>query len=340
MPSPRVLAVPLVVALAAAGLTACSEDGDDAIAVGDVAATEAVSEPLDGLTAWVTVPTGTLEVEVAEPATEVGEQQAVDGARLLRLTTAFQDAEVRADVWAFAAREGSAEPVTLALDVEGDRYDLGVVRHGASGGDDLVPDDALLAVPDDVELDDVAVVVGYDGLDQTVSPADGSREPSPADPLYDEEQRGRSVDCSDGLFRPRLSPQVRCRAGEARLLPYLPGLGWAERGRAWLVVSVGAEMAPFRVGAAGYAAGRVRNRTQLDDQDPVARFDEKAEDGSYSAQLAFDVPRRSDSTVAGALQIRLDYRLRLAAGDAPPGGGPDDIEFFKAVVVPAAAPTT
>jgi hypothetical protein len=326
----------LLVALATSGLAACSE-GEE-IAVGDVAATTAVSEPLDGRTLSVAVPTGELEVVLAGPTDEVGDQHAADDGRLLRLSTTFHDAAVRSDVWAFAGRDGEAEPVTLALDVDDERYDVGVVRRGAAGGGDVAPRDAVLAVPEGVDLDDVTVVVGYDGLDQAVSAADGTRQPGPADALYDEQQRGRSTDCAGGQFDPRLDPQLRCRTGEARVLPYLPDLGWAEPGRAWLVVSLGTELGPVRAGGAGYAVADVRNETTYEGQPPVRIYDERTGAGTYSAQLAFDVPADADGQ--GALQVRLEYRLALAAGDAPADGGADRLQYGNRVVVPPATPAT
>src|SRR5690606_33295024 len=119
---------------------------------------------------------------------------------------------------------------------------------------------------------------------------------------------------------------------------YLPGLGWAEEGRAWLVVSLGAELGLVTVGGADYAAADVRSSTTYDGREPAATYDERAANGVYSAQLAFDVPRERGAE--DELEVRLEYALELAAGDPPAGGGPDRLQYRRPVVVPPATPAT
>lgn len=327
----------LVVAVALLGIAGCSSGTE--LAVGEVDATDApAADGVDGHRVSVTVPTGRLDIVVAEPREEIGDQRAADDGSLIRLTTSFRDAEVRTDVWAFAAREGNAEPVTLALEVGDERYDVGVVRRGADQDNELAPDDAVVAVPDGVRLDDVRLLVGYDGLEQAASAADGTREPGPADALYDGAERGPSANCARGRFEPRVDPEFRCRVGEARLLPYLPGPGWAEEGRGWLVVSLGTELTEVRAGDARYEVGSVANRTTYQGESAAATFDERHDSVTYSAQLAFDVANGEAADRQG-LRVALDYRLSLTAGDPPAGGGPDRLRYVDDVTVPDPTPS-
>ena len=329
----RLACLSVVVAALVPGVVACS--GGTEVAVGDVKATDAASGPLDGHEVSVTVPTGRLDVLVAEPQDEIGDQHAADDGSLVRLTTTFHDTSVRQDVWAFAARRDLAEPVTLALQVGDDRYDVGVVRRALDDDVELAPGDAVVAVPEGVELDDVHLLVGYDGLEQSVSAADGTREPGPADALYADAQRGGSADCAGGRFQPSVDPDLRCRVGEARLLPYVPGPGWAADGRSWLVVSIGTELSEVQAGGATYVVDAVTDHSTYQGQPVAATFDENVDEFVYSAQLVFDVDS-SDAADRRELRVALDYRMRLADGDSPAGGGPDHLRYDDTIVLPDA----
>lgn len=319
----------LAIALAATGVAGCSSGTE--ITVGDVEATNAASGPVDGHRVSVVVPTGRLDVVVAEPRAEVGDQEAADDGRLVRLTTTFRDAEVRGDVWAFAAREGMAEPVTLALEVDGDRYNVGVVRRGSDADADLAPDDAVVAVPDDTDADEIRLIVGYDGLEQSVSADDGSREPGVADALYEQAERGPSTSCANGSFRPALPAEGRCRVGEARRVPYLPQLGWAEEGRSWLVVSLGTEVSGIRAGTARYVVDAVTDRTTYQGEPAAATIDERQDAGTWSAQLVFAAAESADPS---RIRIALDFRLRLVDGTPPAQGGPERLRYVDDVTLP------
>ncbi|MCW2791058.1 MAG: hypothetical protein JWO76_156 [Nocardioides sp.] len=313
---------PLVAALTfvgLAGLTACG--GTDALSVGDVEASGEPGSTAEGSSVTVTVPTGSYDFVVADPSDEVGDLQAPVGGRLLRITSSFRDAEVRPDVWALAARAGAVQPVALTVRVGDDSYPVGNLRRGAdpgAEGTDILPADLVVAVDGDLsDLSDVTLEVGYDGLTQTVHPADGSRDPGPADALYDEGAEPSDLptaDCSGGhTSDPRLSLTMSCRAGTVRQLPYVPGLGWATDGHTWTVVSLSASLERARSGATRYLASDVASDTTLEGTAPAKVLDEAIQlDGaSYVGQLVFDT--MTDAAVA-PLHVEITWALALQSG--------------------------
>jgi hypothetical protein len=176
------------------------------------------------------------------------------------------------------------------------------------------------------------VIVGYDGLEQSVS-ADGSREPGVADALYAEAERGPSITCGDGSLQPDLEVEGRCRVGEARRLPYLPQLGWAEEGRSWLVVSLGIDLSEIRAGSASYAVDTVQDRTTYQGEPAAATIDEQQDSdaGTWSAQLVFDVAEGADP---GRIRVALDLGLRLVDGTPPQRGDPEVLRYVADVSLP------
>lgn len=311
-------------------LTSC---GGGSLDVGDVEASGVASSAGGGTTVAVTVPTGTLDLAVAGPADQVGDLRAPDGGSLIRISTEFRDADVRQDVWAFAARAGHAQPIDLTVTVGGASYPVGVVRRGAPGteGGEPVPADLVVAVGEHLgDLDDVSVDVGYDGLTQTVHLDDGSRDPGPADALYEDATDPSDLptaSCAHGPVRDGgLTALVTCRVGPVRALPYLPGPGWAADGHAWTVIGLGidlprAQSAPAAGTAAGtYAVSRVSDATTLSGEEPTDVLDETTgqQGARYAAQLVFDTTSGAD----GALRVALDYTLGLVdsrgRGSEPP----------------------
>jgi hypothetical protein len=319
--SARVPAAVAVVALAAATLVACGGGDDEALAVGAVEASDSGSG--DASTVEVTVPTGTFELSVADPTDQVGDLAAPDGGRLLQIGSTFRDGDVRRDVWNLAARGGATKPVSLTVRVGDEEYPAGTLRKGAdpgAAGDDVLPPDFVVAVDGDVDgLDDVVLEVGYDGLTQEVHAADGSREPGPADALYDEgtdPAGGATADCGDGKAVPDLQLQVDCRVGPMTQIPYVPGLGWAADGKTWTVVPLAAALTSAEDGAASYTATDASSRTTLDGVAPDSVLDQAKQMGgaSYSGQLVFGTA----SDAAGRLRVAMTWALRLTSGGGAP----------------------
>ena len=87
-------------------------------------------------------------------------------------------------------------------------------------------------------MGDVSFEVTYDGLTQTVSPATGDRDAGVAAPLYDEPTIGVEAPCtSEGFATPQVQPDVSCVVNAPQRTPYLPGHGWAEDGRTFVLVT-------------------------------------------------------------------------------------------------------
>lgn len=331
----------IVTTLAALALVATTGACANAVGLdsGAVVATDGDAPAADGTVTSVTVPTGTFDLVVSRPVEKVGDQQAPGGGSLVRLTTLFHDADVRRDVWAYAGRDGASRSVDLTIEVDGTSYPVGLIRQGTHdpAPPEAAPSDVVVAVseaPD--QIDEIRLLVGYHDLVQSIDATTGERAPGPADALYDvpdDPPHGPLVACTQGAFAGDVAAAMPvCRAGDARHLPYLPDLGWAEPGRSWLVVGVASRLAPLRVRGATYAADAVEQRSTISGAGPVAVLDETPVDptGGSSAQLVFDV---ADTTSSTALRVILDHTLRLTDGNA--AGGPSSLTYRATVRLPA-----
>ncbi len=127
--------------------------------------------------------------------------------------------------------------------------------HATSTGDPvwvLLPDDA-----------DARLQVTYDGHTQTVDLASGEVDAGVAEGLYEIGDIGYTADCPDQgpgfpSGRDGWLYQIQCNVEEVYAVPYVPGLGWAAEGQAWLLAfvqleawnfgfAVGDELTPYRV---------------------------------------------------------------------------------------------
>jgi hypothetical protein len=156
--------------------------------------------------------------------------------------------------------------------------------------------------------------VGYDDLVQVVH-ADGTREPGPADALYDDPAAGydRSRACDDVRLTPRLgSASAVCRVDAASSVPYLPDLGWARQGRSWLVVDLAAGIGAVRVDGETVQTASVDDRSNLDGEAPEAVLGEAKDVSSgWNATLAFDV---ATDAAPDALDVDVDFALQPLGG--------------------------
>lgn len=345
-PARAAAAATLAAGLALAG-AGCSPD-EQTIAAGTVVAAPGVVDG-DDASVTVRVPTGAVRLGVADPAGAVGSDRAADGASLLALEVAFDRSAVRSDVADLARVPGAGSPVELAVEVAGERYDVGTVGDpdGAvadDGSDERLGGDVLVAVEGAPDLDDVTVVVGYDGLDQRVALVDGAREPGPADPLYVAEREPRGpVTCDvDPAPRGVEVEGLACRAERMVSVPYVPGAGWAAEGNTWavvpLVVSVTgvATTAPATADRGAYTVTGADQTVALGGAPPVTELDvtETGDGASYTSRLVFslgaDTPldlelrrtyalRADSGAVPARRELVLDAALRLPATLRPPG---------------------
>ena len=230
--------------LLGAGLTACGDQGS-ATSAGEVV----VGHPSDDVTgdsAFVLLPTGRIDLTVGEPTDELTEEQvgdapssAPDGGSFLPVSWAHDPfGESGVPIGVIGAEPQEAQVTLVAGET---RADLGSPYRvvGDTGTADTGVSTMYVAVdqaPDDVG--DVSFEVTYDGLTQTVSPATGERDAGAAAPLYDEPTIGVEAPCtSEGFATPQVQPDVSCVVNAPQRTPYLPGHGWAEEGRTFVLVS-------------------------------------------------------------------------------------------------------
>ena len=159
------------------------------------------------------------------------------------------------------------------------------------------------------EVGDVSFEVTYDGLTQTVSPATGDRDAGAAAPLYEEPTIGIEAPCtSEGFATPRCSP-TSCVVNAPQRTPYLPGQGWAEEGRTFVLVTAFFTVDSVEVHGTSHDVDQVTPRLTLDGADPLppdGRYGEpELSPGAASGTWAFDVP----SDTVGDLMISLDCLL-------------------------------
>lgn len=336
------LGVLLSLVLVGVATAACSDDDAEQLDQYDVVATDAGAPAADGPVTSVTVPTGTFDLVVSAPSRQIGDQRAPDGASLVRVTSLFHDADVRSDVFALAGRGDAARSVDLQLEVDGTAYPVGLIRAGNHdpAPPEVVPTDVLVVVqeaPDDV--DEVRLLVGYDGLVQSLDAATGERLPGPADALYgvpEEVAPGPSVSCAGGRFLDDAGNATLkvCRVGDARRLPYVPDLGWAEPGRAWLLLTMKTQLPPFRSEGTTVGVERVLTQTSMRGRSASKVLTSTPVDdtGATTTLLVFDVP---DAASNPTMDVDLFYSFGLVEGEA--FRGPDALIYTATVRVPVPA---
>ncbi|CAN5528960.1 hypothetical protein BH11ACT8_BH11ACT8_21390 [soil metagenome] len=323
------------VLLVTAGLLAgCG--GGDPVAVGGVEAVVG-GDAADGAPVSVLVPLGTLDLVVGAPVDRIGDLQAPDGGSLLRISTSFHDAQVRHDVWRFAARAETMQPVDLQVDVGSTSYPVGTVRR-ASAGADVLPRDLVVGLAESPsEAADLTIGVAYDGLVQHVA-LDGTRTPGPADPLYvDPDLAPSPTACADvALDHGVRGSAASCRIERADLLPYLPELGWAESGRTWVALSLVVALDPVELGTGPqrtrYVLDSVADHSTLAGQPAAGRYDDSTAGGGWHATLAFDAPLDDAGTVAGSADLVLDVGLAPLDANLHVGNGaPESLQLTATV---------
>lgn len=324
--------------LATGALTSCAGPDEEVVAVGEV---EEYSRGVaEGTEVSVAVPLGRVEATVGEPVTTLGDLEAPEGGSLVRVANRFRDGQVRDDVWELAARPGEARSVQLSLAAGDEDYLLGVVRVG-DGSDAAAsvraPQDLVVAVDGTPEElgDDLALEVTYDEVTQSVSVPDGERAPGPADALYQEAPDPATLSTTD--CDPRVEPAsaslrgLRCEVGAVRSLPYVPGLGWAEEGRTWLVVGAGVEVVSAELSGSTYGVGETGLEVVLDGQPPAAVLDPTGADGRASGQHVFDVAADQPS---GEVGLTATLELERTGGAGGPAAAEAVLEADAAVALP------
>lgn len=217
-----------------------------------------------------TIEHGLLDVEYDDPRWEDRpDLGAPDGGRLVPLT------------WR-PRLVGAALPVEVRLVAGDQRIDLASLVPG-NPSDTNEPRSVAVAVDGEVEVDDLAIEVEYDGLTQTADVASGEVDAGAAQALY-EDTRNFSGGCAevddqcpllavdtDSPVRPR---SATFTATYLTLYPYDATLGWAEEGTLWAGVQLhlfGADGVANAEGDYWSTARQAAPTITLDGAEPVHR---------------------------------------------------------------------
>jgi hypothetical protein len=311
----------LVAAVLTSVLAACSDDVSSTVA-GEVVPGRP-SLGIVGDFGYVLLPTGRIDVVVGEAVSRVVradeasddlDHETPDGGSWIPVHVAHDPfGEMGVPV---GLTGGSPQPAAVALVIDGETVNLGAPYRvvGEQGTADSGLDNVWVAVgerPDEIES--VQVAVTYDGLTQTLDPRSGDREAGAAEPLYVREADELTATCDPQAFsRARLSLEGSCAIGPAQRTPYLPGAGWADEGRSWLVVGAAVVVDSVRDGRRSFGIDSIQPRLTVDGQVPLpsdGRFGEVRHDPDRaSATWAFDAP------ATGGVEVELTLDISPDAG--------------------------
>ena len=269
--------------LLGAGLTACGDQGS-ATGAGEVVVGHA-SDDVTGDSGFVLLPTGRLDLTVGDPLEKLTDEQvgvarrAPDGGGFVPVAWAHDPfGEGGVPIGVIGAEPQEAQVTLVAGET---RADLGSPYRlvGDQGTGDTGVSTMYVAVAAAAEdLDDVSFEVTYDGLTQTVTPATSERDAGAAAPFYDEPTIGVGAPCtSEGFATPRVRPDISCVVNAPQRTPYLPGHGWADENRTWLLVSVDVTIDSVEVAGVSHDVDDVTPRLTLGGADPLPA------DGRYGA---------------------------------------------------------
>jgi hypothetical protein len=309
--------------LLVAGPTACGDQGSAASA-GEVVVGHA-SDQVTGDSAFVLLPTGRIDLTVGDPTEKLTDERvgavrrAPDGGSFLPVSWSHDPfGESGVPIGVIGAEPQGAQ-VTLVAG--GTRADLGSPYRvvGESGTADTGVSTMYVAVdqaPDDVG--DVSFEVTYDGLTQIVSPATGDRDAGAAAPLYDEPTIGVEAPCTpEGFATPTVQPDVSCVVNAPQRTPYLPGQGWAEQDRTWLLVTVDITLSRVDIGRTTYDVQSVQPHLTVNGADPLPA------DERFGSAEPLPTSVRDTWAFVGAreganrLTIALDLVLEKTSGPGP-----------------------
>lgn len=310
---------PLACLVAAATLSACSDDTSPTVP-GDVVPGRPSLE-IVGDFGYVLLPTGRIDVVVGEPVTsdvaadqasDALEHEAPDGGSWIPVHV-FHDpfGEMGVPVGVMGV---PPQPAQVALVVDGMTIHLGAPYRvaGEQGTADSGLDNVWVAVdqrPDEIES--LAVAVTYDGLTQTLDPRTGARGEGLAGPLYVGDPERLEARCPDDAFDAAgVRLDLACAIGPGQRTPYLPGAGWAEEGRSWLVVPAAISIDRVRVEGEWHGVQTIEPTMTVGGSAAMSadgRFGKVRHDPDRaSATWAFDAPDRGSVRVELTLDVVLD----------------------------------
>lgn len=233
------LVLVLVIAVLAIGGVVLSRQGDDGLKAGTLIS-ETASEALVGRSTEVRVPWGRLQVTISEPIEETSDGKlAGAGSSLIGVQVSLGGAE---DLLVADRLPGAdyADP-TFTLVADEKEYVLeGLSGWIADGEIAQVARRQYVAVAGLPER--VSLRVGYDGVDQVVDGLTGDLDRDLAESLYALDFAGGPQPCGDPLWSPDAGDVgdvvTSCAVLSSALRPYVAGLGWADEGKRWMLVTV------------------------------------------------------------------------------------------------------
>lgn len=307
--------------LLGAGLTACG-DGATSADGGDVVVGH-LSDQVTGDDAFVLLPTGRIDLTVGAPVAEVTADQAgdgklhaaPDGGAFVPVTWSHDPfGEGGVPIGVIGADPQEADVVLVSGDTQAD---LGAPYQlaGDQGTTDTGVGTMYVAVDGDGKAP--TFQVSYDGLTQTVDPANGDRDAGAAAPLYAEPTMGVEAPCTkEGFVHGDVVPDVSCVVNAPQRTPYLPGHGWAEDGHTWLVVGLAITISGVEVGGTTYDVRSVQAHVTVNGADAVGT-DEPPDDSEPRPDTLRGTWAFDGSTDANTLDIALDLVLEKRSGPGP-----------------------
>lgn len=277
-----------------------------------LSASDDVVEFADHRTSHVIVPTGRYELTVGPARRGIEEGAAEDLPEGVQSDSGVRYLEVgwRLDRhwWDDPHRTAAPEAMRpfhhkarVAVVADGRRYPV-TDREGTEAGH------VFMAV--EGRPHEVTFAVTYDGLTQTVHPAQQTVDPGAAAPFYErDEWRDTTASCTRASRAPdrrSLAGTATCRAEEVLAVPYVEGPGWTKAGRTWVVLDLDSSQsmswgwldagAPWKSidrnrAQVAYRLHPREARERLSGSDPAVRTDGFPADGILAdRRLVFDAP--------------------------------------------------
>ncbi|WP_107705705.1 hypothetical protein [Nocardioides allogilvus] len=332
------VALVILIASLAGGAVWLSQQQRDGLEAGTLIAEDAV-DALVGRTAEVRVPWGSLQVTVSEPLAETAEgTQAGHDASLVGVQVALDGPEDL--LVADRLPDGALEDPTFTLVADGEEFLL----EGLNG---WVKDNQVAQVARRQyvalkgEPAEIALRVGYDGVDQVVDGLTGTLDRSAAEPLYQLGFAAGAQPCGDPLWSPEASDAGKavttCLVSSSAQRPYVAGLGWAPEGRSWLVVTLlGGAPTEFAGPNGTYDVAESESTYLLDGQAPDEAFALNdalpagaVEDANDPQVLVFEV---APDRPTGQFEVRTSLTGETEVATAKQGKGKGRTRTFEALV--------
>ena len=329
--------------LAVGALAGCTDDSA-AGGAADEPVPGRLSSDVTGDEVFVLVPAGRLDLTIGAPiegsidgdlAADDETHDAPDGGSFVPVAWSHDPFALEDQA---ALMSTAPKPSEVTLVVDGERHALGSPYEVVS--DQAVADNpvGVFYVPVDSvpEPSEITVEVAYDGQTQTVTAA-GERDAGVAAPLYDESTPALAAcPVRDESDPEGFAFRLRCHLGPGQAVPYLPDRGWAEDGRAFVVVGYELRLDDVTYsdgrGEADYDVVRTTAALTLDGDEPLGSMpelgDAENEEGDVSDFVVFD------SALDAERSLRFDLTYDLSVDDLDGvADAPTTLELSRVVTI-------